>query len=276
VNRQYYYLISSLVELFFENQKKPLTTDNLLDLCSEEMDPDDYNNLKKLFLFNDIRNAVNHNKKEYRYLTPAYYNEEEFKENLNDTDSFLPFLAEYFSNKKGDKRLFPDLMEIDEIVLLFYIHLDEITNTFVKDYYLFELDLQNITTALSLRKNNISYQNKIIPYGDNYKHILKSNSPDFGISREFPGIEQLVDVYKHDDLIKIETTIEELRWKWLDDRTSLDNFGSSVIYSYAVKLNSLERWVNMTDQKGQEVIERLIDNIKSKVIFNEEFSKGGR
>ena len=191
---------------------------------------------------------------------------------MSDTDSFLVFLADYFYNKKKDKRLYPDLMEIDEVVLLFYLNLDDISDPFVRDYFLFELDLQNITTALSLRKNNINYNNKIIPFGDNYKQIIKSNSPDLGLAKEFEGIDKLSDVYKQDDLIKIESTIEDIRWKWLDENTSLDHFSLPVIYSYAVKLNSIERWTNLTDQRGNEVLDRLIEKIKVNVKFSDELA----
>ena len=125
MKRMYYYLVSSLTELILDSGKKPISIGDFINLCSEELACYDFDNLKKLFLFNDLRNAVNSDNKEYQYMIPSYYSEEEFKEGMSDTDSFLSFLAEYFYNKKKDKRLYPDLMEIDEAVLLFYLNLDE-------------------------------------------------------------------------------------------------------------------------------------------------------
>ena len=79
MKRKYYYLISSLAELILHSSKKPIGIDDFVNFCSEELAEKDFDNLKKLFLFNDIRNAVNSQNKDYRYMTPSYYTQEEFK-----------------------------------------------------------------------------------------------------------------------------------------------------------------------------------------------------
>ena len=82
--------------------------------------------------------------------------------------------------------------------------------------------MQNITTALSMRANDLKYFDKIILYGYVTELIKKSNSPDFGIAKFVDYIEKLVDLYKTNDFIKIEKTIEEIRWKWLEERVGIN------------------------------------------------------
>ena len=271
MQKQYYYLVSSLPELTFDSGKSVLDINEFIRFCSEELDIRDYETLRKVFLFNDIKNAANNSGEGYQFVSPSYYLEEELTENLKDTDSFFVFLAEYFFNKKSEKRLFPELIEIDEIVKLLYQYLDEISSGFLKDYFLFELYLQNITAALSLRANDISYSDKIIDADYISEQIKKSSSPDFGISKEVDYLEKLIEIYKSNDLIKIEKAIEDIRWKWLEERVGINYFSLDAILAYAVKLYSAERWQNLSEDKGDATLNSLIDNISSNVAFPEEY-----
>lgn len=280
---QYYYLISSLYDVILKvgeeegGAKRIHTLNEFIEFCSEQLTEADFESLKQMFLFNDIRNALNFKKEGDDYITPSYYSKEEFLENIKDTDLFLPFLAEYFYNRKNEKRLHLDLKEVDEVALLFYENLDSINNPFLKDYFLFELDLQNITTALSMRKEKLEYNTKIIPFGDNYYKILIANSADFGLAGDIPYLNKLLDVYEGDDLTKIEKTIEDIRWDWLDEQTVLSSFSEKAVFAYGVKLLSVERWKQMSDEKGNAVLNELIEKIKSSIKFSDEFiTVGGK
>lgn len=237
-----------------------------IDFCNSELDPGDFDILKKIYLFSDIKNALNYEDADYTFISPACYSETDFKENLKDTDTFIPFMAEYFYNKKQERRNFSDLMEIDEAVLLFYTHINTLENNFLKDYFHFELDLQNVTTRLSLRMNDVNDPNKIIPYGDNFEQIRKNSSADLGLTQPLRFIEELVEVYEDGHLVKIEQKIEEIRWKWVEERVGYQQFSLDNILAYAIQLNSVERWINLTEEKGETVLNNLIseitDNIK--------------
>ena len=269
--KQYYYLVSSLYDLILDSGKKVISIRDFLGFCGEELAERDYFELKKLFLFNDIKNAVNFKKRGDKYLTPAFYDEEEFLENLKDIDSFLPFLNDFYYNINNNKKNDSNLDEIDDLTLLFYENLDVITSKFIKEYFLFELNLKNISVAYSLRKNGIDFKNKIIPFGDSFENILKNNSPDFGLSNEFQFIERLMAVYEKNDLIEIEKTLEDIRWNYLDTICENEFFSINNIYSYTIKLLSVERWLSLSKERGEEFLNRLIDQIKGNIKFPDEF-----
>ncbi|HOV13060.1 MAG TPA: DUF2764 family protein [Spirochaetota bacterium] len=269
--KQYYYLVSSLYDLIIDGGKGLFSFDDFFDLCESQLDEDDYLDLKKMFLFNDIKNAVNYKKQGDKYITPAFYSEEDFLENLKDTDTFLPFLSEFFYNRSVNKKNDSHLNEIDSLTLLFYENIDLIKNEFLRDYYIFELNLKNINIALSLRKNGVDYKEKIIPYGDFFEYLLKNNTPDFGLSNEFIFMEKLVAVYEKNHLIEIEKTIEDARWDYLDSACEGDAFGLNNILSYAVKLQSVRRWLSLSKERGEELLNRLIDQIKGNIKFPNEF-----
>jgi hypothetical protein len=275
VIKNYYYLVSSLIEVSVDLGKKVVDINDVIDFCSEQLAPKDFEKLKMAFLFNDIKNITAYlQNKDFTYIYPAYYTEEEFRENLKDTDSFLPFMADYLIADKNQKRFYPELLNIDELILVFYQYLEDYKDEFIKEYYNFELNLLNFKTAFSLKKNNQPLLNKLIPYGDYYNVILKSNTPDFGLSGTVYYIDKLVEVFKTDDLVKIEKTIEDVRWDKLDDMTSMDHFTENTVISYIIKLSSVERWLKINEKKGEEMLNNLINKINSGVKFSEEFAGG--
>ena len=268
---QYYYLVSSLADISLDSNKLPIGIDKFINFCSEEMNEIDYTDLKKLFIFNDIQNSIKYKDNNFVFVKPSYYTEEQFKENLQDIDTFYEFLTEYFYNKKHEKRSFPELLEIDEIFQLFYQYIDNFCSDFLNDYFLFELNLRNISTGLSLRSNNLPITTKIISYDDISELIKKSSSQDFTLSKSIYYIEKIVEVFKSNDLIKIEKTIDDIRWEWLDERIGFDYFSADFVYAYAIKLASLKRWITLNDKNGEEQLNRIINNIVESIKLPEQY-----
>lgn len=268
---QYYYLVSSLPDISLDSNKVPIEMDELINFCSEEMIEKDFDDLKKLFIFNDIQNSIKYIDNNYVFLKPSYYNKEDFTENLKDTDTFFEFFSEYFYNEKNEKRAFPGLLKIDEVFQLFYQYIDEFCSDFLNDYYLFELNLRNISTGLSQRSNNLPVSNKIITYQEISELIKKSSSQDFGLSKSIYYMEEIIEVYKSNDLVKIEKKIDEIRWQWLDERIGYNYFSADFVFSYAIKLASLKRWINLNEQDGEEKLNNLINQISLNIKLPEQY-----
>jgi hypothetical protein len=275
VGKNYYYLVSSLRELVLD-ATTTTTYDDFLNICNEEMSAHDFDELRKTFVFNDIRNAVSQQTGDESFISPSYYDRETFVENLTDTDAFFPFMADWFYNRSQERRVYPDLQDIDELVTMFYENLDDFGGEFIRDYFSFELDLQNVTTALSLRAGNNPPGNFIIPVGESAASILKSTSPDFGLSVSLPWLESLLDLFESEKTEEIELEIEQIRWDWLDDRISLYTFSAEVVFAYAVKLQSVMRWMDLDPEKGMQVLQTLLTSIENDIQFPEEFSVIGR
>jgi len=161
------------------------------------------------------------------------------------------------------------MIKVDELILIFYEYIDEFADDFIKRYFLFELNLHNSVTAFVLRENKIIDPDKIIPFGDESKLFLKSTSPDFGLSLHIDFINKLNDFFKEGNLIKIEKELENIKWAWLSENGEAIEFSIKYIYSYAVKLLSIERWHYLTDKKGNEVLDNIIDKISNNVKFQD-------
>ena len=247
----------------------------------DEMREKDFEQVRKLFLYNDIRNTVLlhffKKKRQEDYATPAYYDELTFNENLKDTSCFLPFLSKFYELKKSGKRQYPHLPETDELTAHFYEDLDDITEPgFLRDYFHFELSLRNITCAIAFRKNNLPISGKLIPFGSAYELISKNEqASDFGLSDEFPFVERLVAMSQEGNLYDAEMAIERIRWGWLDERVGDNYFSTDAIVSLFVKLMSIERWEVLSKEKGDELFNGLMNTIKRSIRFSIEFITTG-
>ena len=271
--KEYFYLISSLPDLELDSQKKLPSLTEFLDFCESQLSEKEFKELKKVFIFNDILNAVkNSSGNSTPYLYPAFYTKEEFDENLKDPDDFFPFLSTYFNNKKSGKRNFPDLQDTDEVFALFFENLESLSkNRFITDYFRFELDLRNTLTFLNMKKSNMDFKDFLVPFGDSYERLSKT----MNVENSLPDIEVIVESVNEGDIIATELTVDNIRWKWLDNEVGNDYFSLKFIIAYAVKLTSVERWRKLTDISGKNMLDKLIDKIKAGIVFSDEFLKSG-
>ena len=56
--KEYFYLISSLPDLELDSQKKLPSLTEFLDFCESQLSEKEFQELKKVFIFNDILNVV--------------------------------------------------------------------------------------------------------------------------------------------------------------------------------------------------------------------------
>ena len=267
--REYYYLISSLPELELDTQKPTYTLKEFIDFCNEQLHEKDSKELGKAFLFNDLINIINQTKDNTSFIEPSFYNKETLEENFKDYSSFFSFIETFLENINNDKREKPELLAIDELITSMYINLDEITNNkFLKDYFLFELDLKNIANSISLKKLGLPFTNAFIPFGDAYERLSKSFPLDNG---SIPRLESLVEALQGDNIIAAEKIMDEIRWQYLDEQVGSKYLLFDFIIAYAVKLQAVTRWQSLTDDKGKKVLDGLTDKIKSGIHSQKNF-----
>jgi len=268
---QYYYLLSGLYDISLDMEKVGHTLLDVWQLCEEEMTPTDFDGLKSLFLFNDIANAVNYGRPDFEYRYPAYYTREEFEENMKDSESFLPFLAEYWFAYHNERRLYPELLPEEELTVLLYEHLEEFADPFVREYYEREAHLRNIKAGLAARRVQRPMERSMLPVGEFADLMRRSSSPDFGVGGEFDFIERANQMYEEGRLLEMELLFDEVRWKWLEERVMLEPFSSHEVYSYVLRLALVQRWLSLSADEGKKKLEKLVASIESKIVFSHEF-----
>ncbi|WP_455382676.1 DUF2764 family protein [Salinispira pacifica] len=273
--RNYYYLASSLEDLSWGNGVTRGPIDELVDFLEQELHPDDARALRQLFLFNDMRNAVSYQSRDDEFVTPAMYGPDVVLEAGQGHPNMMPFLTDFFENRRRNQRIYPDIPLIDELTLLFYDHLSDIGSAFVRDWYRHELDMRNLTIALSRESHGFPYRERLIPRGEAYRAIMEGSPPDFGLSNDFPYLDELVRVFKTTDLTAQEEAMSRIRWNWLDQRIGAEFFSAEFIFAHVIKYQSAERWQTLSQEKGDEVFGELLNVVRRSVRFALEFSHIG-
>lgn len=275
MTRNYYYLASSLADVSWGNGTPRGTLEELIAFLEPELHPDDAKALRQLFLFNDMRNAVSYRRTDDAFALPSCYDREAILEALQGYSDVLPFLNDFFEIVRTNARRYPEIPLIDELTIIFYEHIEDIDSLFVRDYFLRELDTRNLTVALSRENQGLQYRERLIPYGDAYGAVMSGSPPDFGLSADFPAIEELLRVFKTTDLTAHEEIMERVRWRWLDERVGPEFFSTDFILSYVVKYQSVQRWDSLSQEKGDELFGELLNSVRRSVRFSLEFSGVG-
>jgi Protein of unknown function (DUF2764) len=269
--RKYYYLAASLPELL-QGGPSGGSLEEYVGFCSEVLHPDDLLALKQLFLFNDLRNAVEYRDSGSPFIGPSFYDPDQIRELSEYPDSDAPFVGRYLANRKEGLRRYPEMAPMDEALCLFYEEIDRVSDDFVRGFFLHELELRNIAAALELRANDYPLKNKLIPYGKAYEQIIASEQADWGLSDAFPYFKKLLPLWDDVDLTARETALDDIRWQWSDAAVEDDFFTLHAIAAYGTKLMSVERWAKFDETVGNALFTELLESVRRSVRFSIESS----
>jgi hypothetical protein len=285
--KRHYYLISGLYDLQIDSGRGPLSPEGYLEFCADLLNAHENEILKQLFLFNDFRNLVNWHQEGDPFLVPAQFSKEDLIQFRNGKGELPSYFSDWLE-KEGKYKGNP----LDELLKVFYENLDTSVDFLLKKYFEFELDLRNISTALAMRKKRQSFSDHLVAVGDTAKVLASSSALDFGLSQSHPYIISLIELYgekklhsvEHDkesldhikepNLVAIEKYLDELRWAWLNENWEMDVFGIMAVYSYAIKLSIVDRWQSLSDEKGEEFFNKLLNEIKASIVFSDELFLG--
>jgi len=274
----YPYLVAGLEELRLDSPRRNFSLHEYFMHGRELLSASDFEQLRRLFFFNDIRNTVylffNQKQKKEDYVTPAYYDQNEFLEGKKDHELFFPFLRRFYDSQEGNgRRVAPDLPPADELTLFLYEDLSTLVSGFSERWYQFELELRNFSLAIALKRDGIDPAKRVIPIGVVAEAVGKSQAPDFGLEREFPWT---AEILAHtDSALDFEQTIERVRWNWLENENNVEWDGIEAVLAYAVRLQSVERWDVLDEASGRKTFETMLGTIERSIRFSVELAGPG-
>lgn len=274
IKNNYYCLIAGLPDLLIDEGKIHFTLREFRNDLETELSKDDYELVLMLFRSFDNQNILNSfhktNEPHHDFGTiDANQIDDEIKEPSKNLPDYLVKFINSFNEKNP---LSGELSWENQLETLYFQHLLETENDFLRDWFSFSLDLKNILTALSCRKYKIPVENHLI--GNNYvvESILRSNSRDFGLSSGFDQIESILNAFENNNLIEREKQIDYIRWNWLEDNTFFHYFTIEKVLSFVIKLQITERWLNLDKAIGKEIFVKLLGDLGKSYELPEEFS----
>ena len=180
----------------------------------------------------------------------------------------LKYVLEFYTtirNEQSEEKI--DFAE-DFLAALYYKYGMECKNKFVADWFEFNLNINNILTALTCRKYGWDIKSAIV--GDNVVAETIRNSVsarDFNLKAEIDYFDALVSISETANLLDREHRIDALKWNWLEENTFFSSFSIEKVLSFWLRCELMHRWDNLSMEEGAEIFRQMINDLKKDVKF---------
>ncbi|MBN1984436.1 MAG: DUF2764 family protein [Chitinivibrionales bacterium] len=272
MSQNYYFLVAQLPALIIDSTKTDLKSEEFLSQIYGQIDGADMRVIEALRLSFDNNNLLSTLLTERREFDGrGNFDQETISREIKVPQQLPLYMQQFLESFQKHKPLFPGLYPGDELLWLFYEHMAQHPNEFIRQWYGFDLDLRNFLAGLNVRRlhrGNPEFQqrftqgNSIIGRNDTAQQILKSSAPDFGLSELLPWVEEVMAMDRQSP-IRFEQAVDLLRWKHLDELT--DNasayFHIETIAAFFIKLTMVERWKGLDETVGEAWLKKLVANL---------------
>jgi len=277
LKRNYYCLVAGLPDLFFNEFKQEFNSLKFRNQLKQDLDPTDFKFVEYLFLQFDNTNLLNllygQNK---RFNCHAVYPKKTLENKIDQREGLPQYMLEFLKwQKEQDSKEF-SLTAEKKLHTLFYEYALQIKNAFLKNWILFELNLKNLITVFNCNKFDNQIENQIVMVESNavVNSLLINNrlKPEL-FDEELPFSEQIFRILESDlSLIEKEKAVDKIKWEYLDEYTFFHYFTIEKILSYVIKLIITERWLKLDTKTGKELLDKLIEELRTSYEFPVEFS----
>ena len=259
---RYYYLIAGLQDISFDDGKAPVTVESLRAELYDALDASDRKVMDMLSLEDECRKLIGSQRME------ELIGQVKAEELSSDVPQFMyTFVQEWMDESWREKAAHAE----DRLWSLFYEYAMNSGNGFVRKWYEFNLDLNNILAAITARKYNLDIQKVVVGSNATAQALRTSGARDWGLGQELDFFDDVVRLLDEDDLSQRERKTDMLRWRWLEDNTFFDYFTVERLFSYMVRLGMVERWSSMDKAEGQKLFRKLIGDLKEQTEVPAEF-----
>jgi len=274
----YEYLVGGLPDVLPDDGKRGDLFSVFMDEVNILVEEPDMGVISAMRLPIDNRNLINILESGDEFDNRGNYTRAELEEAVR-TLSYIPeYMQTFLVAYKSDRLPFAGLTAIDQLTWMFYEEMEESENEFLREWYDFDAALRNVVAGINLRKGlthieaiaterDRPHSLTIVGRATAAEAVLKSTTPDFGLSGEYPWVEKVVALYNKGGLTDIEKGLDDLRWEILDDMTSLMVFKVEVVAAFAQKLLIAERWMKLDPVAGRAKLDKLIEEMMGSFVM---------
>ena len=280
---QYYYLVTGLPELSLDDNKLNYTVGDFKTEFYPQLSKEDQALVDLYYLKYDNANLLKLLKDREAVIDPrGNYTADQFvavfkqfdEEGVITSPGSLPsyiikFIQTYLTQQETG--VSSEVLVEDCLAGLYYEYAMRCTNDFVSSWFEFNLNTNNVLVALAARKYKLPIASFIVGDTEICQALKTSNARDFGLTTELDYFDQLLKISETDDLVDREKRLDQLRWKWMEDKTFFDYFSIERLYVFLLQLEIIERWISLDKEKGNQMFREIIDSLKGEVRVPSEF-----
>ncbi len=275
MKRNYYYLVAGLQDITLDIHKLTFDQLSFRKELKNELHSSDYKLAELLFLPYDNKNLITLlTKSEKEFDERGLYSRDHLEENIKEPTEVPVYMKRFIVAFKTKEPIYPDMNPENELATLYYDEmLDNTKNDFLREWFAFDLNVNNIMLALNARKYKAPYENQIIGTNPVSEAIKKSHARDFGLGNELDYLEELTSISRKEDVRDREQAVDELKWKYLDDAVFFHYFTIERILAFIIKLGMIERWLKIDKDHSNTLFKKLLDELKASYKLPETFTE---
>lgn len=271
----YYCLVAGLPDLHTEDSKGFLSSEELRGELSGQLTPADNKLLSLLYAKYDNQNFLTFLQQHDAVLNPlGTLDTDDWKELLGlmqETDApkdarLLPYFIHYYQYTQEEENRVHNLSSEDYLSGLFYEYALTVDNQFLRAWFEFNLNLNNLFTAIASRKHGFDPQKLILGENEIAKTLRTSHARDYGIGNMFDYTDEVIKISELPNLLEREKKLDALKWAWLDEHTFFHYFSIEKILAFVLKTQLLERWKVLSFEEGAAIFRDLLASLKQDVI----------
>lgn len=136
-------------------------------------------------------------------------------------------------------------------------------NRFVRAWYTYNRDMNNVMVATICRKHGFDVTKMIVGRGA-VADILRKNLPqkDFGLGGVLDDVQDIMSLVEVENLMEREKRMDALRFQWLENATLYIDFSIENVLAYYLQIEMLNRWSVLTVEQGEKVFRELVADMK--------------
>ena len=134
---------------------------------------------------------------------------------------------------------------------------------FVRKWFAYNQDLNNVMVATICRKHGFDVSKAIIGHNE-VAEILRKNLPqkDFGLAGVMDNLPEIMAVVEVENLREREKRLDAIRFIWLEETTRFNVFSIENVLAYFLQAQMLHRWSILTVEEGERIFRELVADMK--------------
>ncbi|MDD2285330.1 MAG: DUF2764 family protein [Paludibacter sp.] len=273
----YYCLVAGLPDLQKDDTKGFLSPGDLLAEISPQLSLGDARLFRLLYARYDNANFLSFLRDKEAQLDPfgvlGRTDWEELirlmqEEDYSRDQRLLPYYIEYFRLSREDEDFLKGISQEDYLAGLYYAYAMQSSNKFVSSWFEFNLNLNNLLTAVFCRKHKINPEKLIVGQNEVAKILRTSHARDYGVGGLFEYTEEVIKLAEEVDLLEREKKIDALKWEWLEEHTFFNYFTIEKVLAYTLRVEMLYRWKMLSFEAGSEIFRNILTSMKQGININ--------
>lgn len=270
----YYYLISGLPEVKLSDSKAKYDINEITQNILSNLSDKDIKLFNYFIYQNDNKNLVNAialSKGLFSpysvHLEPSIFSKEEIQKYANLSN--LPnYMVKFLEDNKNTE--WENIRHIENSLLSsYYEEMIQTGNAFIREYALFMRNFKNILAALNGKALGFSgdeISKELIGDYPLISALTKSSAADFGLGREIPYINSIIDTFNSSDKAdpyNLENVECSLVNGFLDRLTSIKSFTTDNLFAYYINLTYAVSINGRNEEEGKKHLQTLVNSLKS-------------